>query len=85
MELAPLGETSSVVGALAAVLHVQESGEESLLDAVVGRLADARALVLIDNCEHLLDESAAARRGAAAGVPAAAGDDDEPAAVEPAR
>ena len=58
VELAPLGETSSVVAALAAVLHVQAGGEESLLEAVVGRLADARALVLIDNCEHLLDESA---------------------------
>jgi predicted ATPase/class 3 adenylate cyclase/DNA-binding CsgD family transcriptional regulator len=58
VELAPLGETSSVVAALASVLHVQEIGEESLLDALVARLADARALVLIDNCEHLLDESA---------------------------
>jgi predicted ATPase/class 3 adenylate cyclase/DNA-binding CsgD family transcriptional regulator len=58
VELAPLGETSSVVGALASVLHVQESAEETLLDAVVARLADARALVLIDNCEHLLAESA---------------------------
>ena len=58
MELAPLGETSSVVSALAAVLQVQESADESLLDAVVGRLADDRALVVIDNCEHLLDESA---------------------------
>jgi len=58
VELAPLGETSSVVAALASVLHVQAAGEESLVDAVVARLADARALVLIDNCEHLLDESA---------------------------
>ena len=58
VELAPLGETSSVVGALAAVVHVQESAEETLLEAVVGRLTDSRALVLIDNCEHLLEESA---------------------------
>jgi predicted ATPase/class 3 adenylate cyclase/DNA-binding CsgD family transcriptional regulator len=58
VELAPLGETSSVVAALASVLHVQAVGEESLVDAVVGRLADARALVIVDNCEHLLDESA---------------------------
>ena len=59
VELAPLGETSSVVTALAAVVHVQESADETLLEAVVGRLADSRALVLIDNCEHLLAESAA--------------------------
>ena len=56
VELAPLGETSSVVAALAAVLNVRESAGESLLDALVTRLADQQALVVIDNCEHLLDE-----------------------------
>lgn len=58
VELAPLGETSSVVSALAEVLHLQGSGEESLLDSVVSRLRDDHALVVIDNCEHLLDEAA---------------------------
>lgn len=56
VELAPLGETSSVVAALAAALHVRESAGGSLLDALVARLADQHALVVIDNCEHLLDE-----------------------------
>ena len=56
VELAPLGETSSVVDALAAVLNVRGSAGESLLDAVVTRLADQHTLVVIDNCEHLLDE-----------------------------
>ena len=58
VELAPLGETSSVVSALAEVLQLQESADESLLDSLVGRLRDDHALVVIDNCEHLLDESA---------------------------
>ena len=58
VELAPLGETSSVVGALADVLHLQASGDMGLLESLVGRLRDDRALVVIDNCEHLLDESA---------------------------
>ena len=56
VELAPLGETSSVVDALAAVLNVRGSAGESLLDAVVTRLADQHALVVVDNCEHLLGE-----------------------------
>ena len=56
VELAPLGETSSVVSALAAVLNVRETAGESLLDALVARLADRHALVVIDNCEHLIDE-----------------------------
>ncbi len=58
VELAPLGETSSVVAALAAVLNVRDTAGGSLLDALVGRLADQHALVVIDNCEHLLDECA---------------------------
>ena len=58
VELAPLGETSSVVGALAEVLHLQPPGEDGLLDAVVARLRDDRGLVVVDNCEHLLDEAA---------------------------
>ncbi len=58
IELAPLGETSSVVAALAAVLQVRESAEETLLEGVVTRLADQRALIVIDNCEHLLEECA---------------------------
>ncbi len=56
VELAPLGETSSVVAALAAVLNVRDAAGGSLLDALVSRLVDQHALVVIDNCEHLLDE-----------------------------
>ncbi|HRW39715.1 MAG TPA: AAA family ATPase, partial [Aquihabitans sp.] len=58
VELAPLGETSSVLGTLADVLRVHGSAEQSLLDLVVERLRDARALLVVDNCEHLLDDAA---------------------------
>jgi predicted ATPase/DNA-binding CsgD family transcriptional regulator len=58
VELAPLGETGSVVSALAEVLHLQDSADVPLLDSLVSRLRDDHALVVIDNCEHLLDESA---------------------------
>ena len=58
VELAALGETSSVGRALAEVLQLHESADQSLLESLVGRLRDDRALVVIDNCEHLVDESA---------------------------
>ncbi len=59
VELAPLGQTSSVLASIADVLRVQASAEVALLDAVVQRLRDRRALLVIDNCEHLLDDAAA--------------------------
>ncbi len=58
VELAPLGETSSVAAALAEVLRVQDTADATLVDSLVGYLRDQRSLVVIDNCEHLLDEAA---------------------------
>jgi non-specific serine/threonine protein kinase len=58
VEFAALGETSSVAGALAAVVQLQGSADQSLLEALVARLRDDQALVVIDNCEHLVDEAA---------------------------
>ena len=59
VELAPLGGSSSVAAALADVLRVQDSAEVVLVDSLVAHLRDQRALVVIDNCEHLLDDAAA--------------------------
>ena len=59
VELAPLGETSSVLAALAEAMRVNEVADEPLLDSVLARLRDRRALIVIDNCEHLLDDAAA--------------------------
>ncbi|MFV0317052.1 MAG: ATP-binding protein, partial [Microthrixaceae bacterium] len=59
VELAPLGHNSSVLASIADVLRVQASAEVDLLDSVVDRLRDRRALLVVDNCEHLLDDAAA--------------------------
>ena len=56
VELAPLGEEGRVVEAIAAAVGVDPSPgktvEQSLLDAV----RSSSVLLVLDNCEHLLDE-----------------------------
>lgn len=70
VELAPLGQTSSVVAALAEVLRVQDCAEVTMLDSLVAHLRDQRALVVIDNCEHLLDDAASLVEALLRGCPA---------------
>jgi predicted ATPase/DNA-binding SARP family transcriptional activator/DNA-binding CsgD family transcriptional regulator len=55
VELAPLSEGALVAQALASVLGVQEQPDRSLTDALVDFLGAKRALLVMDNCEHLVD------------------------------
>src|SRR5918995_914072 len=55
VELAPLSEGARVAQAVASVLGVKEQPERSLTDALVDFLRVKRALLVLDNCEHLLD------------------------------
>ena len=59
VDLAPLSDPSLVPAALAGVLGVRESPVEPITDTVVGYLATRRALVGLDNCEHLIEACAA--------------------------
>jgi predicted ATPase/class 3 adenylate cyclase len=52
VELAPLAEESAIADALAAVLGLVSG--RSPLESVVAHLREKRALVVLDNCEHLL-------------------------------
>lgn len=54
-ELAPIGDPAAVPHALAAVLNVQPAAGGSITEAVLARLTREDLLVVIDNCEHLLD------------------------------
>jgi predicted ATPase len=54
-ELAPIGDPAAVPHALAAVLGVQPTTSGSISDALLSHLARADVLIVIDNCEHLLD------------------------------
>jgi predicted ATPase len=58
IELADLTEPPDVARALAAALGVREALERSLLTSIVSALSERRALIVLDNAEHLIAECA---------------------------
>src|SRR5207253_10098691 len=62
VELASVGDASSLNAAIATALGVLPQGEIALIDTVAEALSNRRALVVIDNCEHVLAAAAAAVR-----------------------
>ena len=58
VELATLAGSGTVARQVADVLRVPEDPEKSLLDVLAHRLADDQVLLVLDNCEHLLDDCA---------------------------
>jgi len=54
VELAPLEDPRSVVGAIASALGVVPDAKRSLVDALLQHLATRTQLIVLDNCEHLL-------------------------------
>ncbi len=59
VELAPISDPSLVVSAIALALNAQESPNRPQLDALITYLKRKRLLIILDNCEHLVDESRA--------------------------
>ncbi|HEV3090009.1 MAG TPA: tetratricopeptide repeat protein [Candidatus Cybelea sp.] len=57
VELAPLNDPSLVPNALARALRVQESSGRSLLDSLIAFISGKRLLIILDNCEHLIDQA----------------------------
>jgi len=55
VELAPVGEPDRVAAAVAAVLGVREDPARPMGDVLVGALATSSVLVVLDNCEHVID------------------------------
>jgi predicted ATPase/DNA-binding SARP family transcriptional activator len=58
VELAPLSEASQVALAVAKALNVQEQQGGTLLGALTDQLQAKALLLLLDNCEHLLNACA---------------------------
>src|SRR3954447_16131735 len=58
MELAPLSEAALVPKAVAEALRVPERPTEPLTDTLAEILRDRQLLLILDNCEHLLEASA---------------------------
>ncbi|MDQ6746463.1 MAG: tetratricopeptide repeat protein, partial [Actinomycetota bacterium] len=58
VDLGPIGDPSLLPQALASSLSVQESPGSSLMESVVARLRRRPPLLVLDNCEHLVEASA---------------------------
>ena len=58
MELAPLADPSLVPQTVATVLGVTEEPGKPITQTLSEHLKDKRLLLLLDNCEHLLDACA---------------------------
>lgn len=58
VELAPVSDPSLVPQAVAAALDVREQPGRALVDTLVDILRKKRSLLVLDNCEHLIDAAA---------------------------
>jgi non-specific serine/threonine protein kinase len=58
VEFATVAAPGAAVGAVAAALRVQESPGRSMLDGLVAVLTDRDLLLVLDNCEHVVEATA---------------------------
>ena len=58
VELAPLADERMVPQAVASVLRVKEEAGRPVTEALVKHVADQRLLLVLDNCEHLVQACA---------------------------
>ena len=58
VELAPITDPTGVAGAVAAALHVSERPGHDLLTVVTESLQSQELLLVLDNCEHLIESCA---------------------------
>ena len=62
VDLAPLADGALVAQAVAAVFGVKQQPAQPVIEALVEYLGSRRCLVILDNCEHLLDACAETAR-----------------------
>jgi predicted ATPase/DNA-binding SARP family transcriptional activator len=55
VELAPIRDAGLVPGRVAATLGLREQGGQSVSDMIADYLADRSLLLVVDNCEHVID------------------------------
>ena len=78
VELAPLADPGLVPQTVATVLGLKEEPGKPISQTLIEHLKDKRLLLLLDNCEHLLDGCAQAGRHARASMPAACDSREQP-------
>lgn len=57
-DAAPIADGALLTSCVAGALGVREVPSEALIDTVVREVADQHALLVIDNCEHVIDHAA---------------------------
>lgn len=60
VELAPVGDPASVPAAIATALGITPQGDVELIETIAEAIAGRRLLLVVDNCEHVLDAAASA-------------------------
>jgi predicted ATPase len=58
VELGSLADAAAIPSALSSVLEVVTKSGQAVIDRVIEFLSDRRALLIVDNCEHVLDDAA---------------------------
>jgi predicted ATPase len=58
IQFAPIGQPDLVVPTVALALSVREEPGQTLLGSIVARLRDTEALLIVDNCEHVIEAAA---------------------------
>ena len=58
VELAPLSDGEMIPSAVASIFHVGEAANRTLTEAIVHALKSRRALIIFDNCEHVVEPAA---------------------------
>jgi predicted ATPase/class 3 adenylate cyclase/DNA-binding CsgD family transcriptional regulator len=70
VELAPIDRGDRVADTIALAIGIPEATAVSALDQLLAALADKRALIVIDNCEHLVEPCASVADRLVHGCPA---------------
>ena len=81
VELGPVRDEGAVTAAIAAALDVQQRPNRSLDDSIVELLAPRSMLLVLDNCEHVLDTTSELVELVLRWCPAGAGARHEPGAA----
>ena len=85
VDLQGLSEPGLVAPAMAAAVDVHERPEEALIDTLAEHLRARHLLVVLDNCEHLVEACCGAGRRVVVGVSAAAPAGHQPRAAASSR
>jgi predicted ATPase/class 3 adenylate cyclase len=69
IELAPIADPDVVIAAVASTLSVQPQAGTTVVEAIVDWCADRRLLLILDNCEHVLEPAMELVSAIVAGCP----------------